>query len=90
MGRGHRSRLRLGEYLLGSDARSAAGRFGTGPNAAGTASEVVSLRWLSTLRARIGFAVRDRVLLYAIGGLAVGGINTQASVAAFSPVAAFA
>jgi outer membrane immunogenic protein len=45
-----------------------------------TANEQVSLRWLSTIRARGGIALQDRVLLYATGGLAVGGVNSQGSV----------
>jgi outer membrane immunogenic protein len=49
------------------------------------ASEQVSLRWLSTFRARAGIAVRDRLLLYVTGGVAVGGINTQGSVTMSSP-----
>ena len=52
----------------------------TGIGSVGTANEQVSLRWLSTIRARVGFAIEDRVLLYATGGLAVGGVNSQGSV----------
>jgi outer membrane immunogenic protein len=52
----------------------------TGIDTTTTANEQVSLRWLSTIRARAGIAVQDRVLLYATGGLAVGGVNSQGSV----------
>jgi outer membrane immunogenic protein len=51
----------------------------------GTASEQVALRWLSTIRGRVGFLVQDRLLLYVTGGLAVGDVHSQGSVNAFSP-----
>jgi outer membrane immunogenic protein len=53
----------------------------------GTANEQVSLRWLSTVRGRLGFAVQDRLLLFATGGLAVGGASTQGSVGVGLPPA---
>jgi outer membrane immunogenic protein len=55
----------------------------TGINTVGTATEQVSLRWLSTLRARGGILLSDRLLLFATGGLALGGINSQGSVNLF-------
>jgi outer membrane immunogenic protein len=49
---------------------------------AGTASEQVSLRWLSTIRARAGLPVlADRGLLFVTGGLAMGGVSSSGSVA---------
>jgi outer membrane immunogenic protein len=54
-----------------------------GPNALGTASEQINLQWLSTIRARGGLLVSDRLLLFATGGLALGGINSQGSVNIF-------
>jgi outer membrane immunogenic protein len=70
--------------------------FGIGPGSGtssidntGTANEQVSLRWLSTIRGRAGFAVQDRILLYATAGVAIGGINTQGSVTTSSPFPLF-
>jgi outer membrane immunogenic protein len=69
--------------------------FGTGPGGGtsidntGTANEQVSLRWLATFRARAGFAVQDRLLLFVTGGVAVGGVNTQGSVTTSSPFPGF-
>jgi outer membrane immunogenic protein len=84
-------------HISGSDTRSAFGQFGTGTggvytsiNNTGTANEQVSLRWLSTIRARAGFAVQDRILLYATAGLAVGDVATQGSVTTSSPFPGFA
>lgn len=53
-------------------------------NGSATASEQVSLRWLSTVRGRVGFAAQDRLLLFVTGGLAVGQVNSQGSVNALS------
>jgi outer membrane immunogenic protein len=50
-----------------------------------TATEQVSERWLSTIRARVGFTVADRLLLFATGGLAVGSVSTTGSVVAGIP-----
>jgi outer membrane immunogenic protein len=48
---------------------------------AGTASEEVSLRWLSTIRARAGLPVlADRGLLFATGGLALGRVSSSGSL----------
>jgi outer membrane immunogenic protein len=61
-------------------------QFGLGPNMGsfpantGAANEQVALQWFSTVRARVGIAVQDRVLLYATGGLAMGKVNSQGSV----------
>jgi outer membrane immunogenic protein len=69
--------------------------FQTGPgvftsiNNTGTANEQISLRWLSTVRARAGVTVQERILLFATAGLAVGGVNTQGSVTTSSPFAFF-
>lgn len=47
---------------------------------AATAAEEVSLRWLSTVRGRVGFAVQDRLLVFATGGLAGGSVDSNGSV----------
>lgn len=49
-------------------------------NPTGTASESTQLNWLSTIRGRIGLIVQDRLLLFATGGLALGGVSSQGSV----------
>jgi outer membrane immunogenic protein len=49
-------------------------------NPTGTASESTQLNWLSTIRGRIGLIIRDRLLLFATGGLALGGVSSQGSV----------
>jgi outer membrane immunogenic protein len=50
-------------------------------NIVASASERVSLRWLSTVRARVGLPVTaDRGLLYLTGGLALGGVSSSGSV----------
>lgn len=38
------------------------------------------VKWLSTVRGRLGFTPVDRLLVYATGGLAVGDVNAQASL----------
>jgi outer membrane immunogenic protein len=48
---------------------------------AAQANEQVSLNWLSTIRARAGFAVTERLALFATGGLAIGGIHDSGAVA---------
>jgi outer membrane immunogenic protein len=50
------------------------------------ASEHSQLDWLSTIRGRIGLAVQDRLLLFATGGLSIGGVSTQGSVTIGNPV----
>jgi outer membrane immunogenic protein len=73
-----------------NSANSGAKQFEIGPLAfsgvgvLGTAVESTTLQWLSTIRARGGLLVSDRLLLFATGGLAVGGINSQGSVNIFS------
>jgi outer membrane immunogenic protein len=62
-----------GQFQIGPGVFSGAG-------VAAAASEQVSLRWLSTIRARGGVLVSDRLLVFATGGLALGGINSQGSV----------
>jgi outer membrane immunogenic protein len=56
------------------------------PNGAGVTNgntnEQVSLQWLATVRGRVGFAVQDRLLLFATGGLALGEVKTQGLVSA--------
>lgn len=52
----------------------------SGTNALGTATEQNTLQWFSTVRARGGVLVSDRLLVFATGGLALGGINSQGSV----------
>jgi outer membrane immunogenic protein len=50
-------------------------------NVVGTANEQVSLRWLSTIRARAGIPLfADRALLFLTGGLAMGGFSSSGSV----------
>jgi outer membrane immunogenic protein len=60
-------------YYTGPEAITANGGFGA------SAQEQVSLRWLSTVRGRLGIAVQDHLLLFATGGLAVA----QGSTAGF-------
>jgi outer membrane immunogenic protein len=73
-----------------TSANSGAKQFGiglgtySGVTTPGTASEQVSLRWLSTIRARGGVLVSDRLLVFATGGLALGGIDSQGSVDIYS------
>jgi outer membrane immunogenic protein len=55
----------------------------------GTASEQASVRWLSTVRARSGFAIQQNLLLYGTGGLAIGGVTTQGSITTSSPFPGF-
>jgi outer membrane immunogenic protein len=51
------------------------------PSQGGTANEQVSLRWLSTIRARAGLPVMaDRGLLYLTGGLVLGGVSSSGFV----------
>lgn len=45
-----------------------------------SAHERVSLNWLSTVRGRVGFAVQDRLLLFATGGLALGRVDADGYV----------
>src|SRR5205085_386043 len=47
-----------------------------------TGSQTTKLRWLTTVRARLGYAW-DRSLLYVTGGLAGGGVKSSVSVAQF-------
>ncbi len=51
----------------------------------GTASESTQLNWLSTIRGRVGLTVNDRLLLFATGGLAIGGVTSQGSVNVANP-----
>ncbi len=67
-------------YFIGSS-----GAITANPLFIANATERVALRWLSTVRGRLGFAVQDRLLLFATGGLAVGGANTSGSVDVFIP-----
>lgn len=77
-----------------SSAASSLGGFQIGPalssnGASGTMNEQVSLRWLSTLRARAGLRVlADRGLLFVTGGLAVGSVSSSGSANVF-PTFAF-
>jgi outer membrane immunogenic protein len=57
----------------------------TGLDTTGTANEQASVHWLSTIRARGGFALQQNLLLYGTGGLAIGGITTQGSVNILTP-----
>lgn len=47
-----------------------------------TTSATRDLNYLGTLRGRIGFTPFDRMMLFATGGLAYGGVNTSGSVVA--------
>jgi outer membrane immunogenic protein len=60
----------------------------SGVNALGTANEQINLQWLSTIRARGGLLVADHLLLFATGGLALGGINSQGSVNVYNNLVA--
>jgi outer membrane immunogenic protein len=46
-----------------------------------TATERTEFNWLNTIRGRLGFALQDRLLLFATGGLAVGEVHSEGSVA---------
>lgn len=63
--------------------------FYTSTNDTGTANERASVRWLSTVRARGGFALQQNLLLYGTGGFAFGGVSTQGSVTTSSPFPGF-
>jgi outer membrane immunogenic protein len=54
------------------------------PGAAVPASLDQKIDWFGTVRARAGVLVDPRVLLYATGGLAYGGVNTSETIAASS------
>jgi outer membrane immunogenic protein len=78
--------------LHASGSAATVGPAGTYNNGAGnqvyltppTAAEQVSVRWLSTIRARAGLPVlADRGLLFVTGGLAVGGVSSSGSVNLF-------
>jgi outer membrane immunogenic protein len=78
-------------HIAGSQTNSATGfasigvspsLFIGGPSVTATASEATELNWLSTLRARFGFTVLDRLLLFASGGLALGEVRSEGSVTA--------
>jgi outer membrane immunogenic protein len=43
-------------------------------------NEQITQQWLSTIRGRIGYAVQDRLLVFATGGLAVGQVRSQGTV----------
>ncbi len=46
---------------------------------ASTATITNSLDYLATVRGRLGYALVDRMLVYATGGLAIGGVHTNIS-----------
>ena len=48
-----------------------------------------SLKWLATGRARLGFTVADRLLLFTTGGIAFGQVTNQMSIFASNPAANF-
>ncbi len=79
-----------GGRISGSQTNSVTnGTFGVGPGPVlavgnGVASEQSQIDWLSTIRGRIGFAVQDRLLLFATGGLALARASTQGSVTVFN------
>jgi outer membrane immunogenic protein len=70
-----------GQFQIG---QTGLGPVYSGVGTLGTAQEQDSLRWLSTIRARGGVLVSDRLLVFATGGLALGGINSQGSVDIYS------
>jgi outer membrane immunogenic protein len=63
----------LGSYMPGKASI-------TLPDFVGTGNEQVSLNWLSTVRAQAGFAIQDRLLLFATGGIATADVRGQGSV----------
>ena len=80
------------DALHASGSAATVGPAGTYNNGAGnqvyltppTAAEQVSVRWLSTIRARAGLPVlADRGLLFVTGGLAIGGVSSSGSVNLF-------
>ena len=69
--------------------QSSVNGFYTSDTNTGTANEQVSINWLSTVRARGGFAIQQNLLLYGTGGLAIGGVKTQGSITTSSPFPGF-
>lgn len=68
-----------GSFVLGAEGDIAwSGLSGSTICSAGPATCAGSVDWLGTLRARAGVAV-DPFLIYATGGLAVGGLNASVS-----------
>jgi outer membrane immunogenic protein len=57
----------------------------TPANSTGTAVEQVALRWLGTVRGRVGLAAQDRLLLFVTGGAAIGEVSSQGSVNVLNP-----
>jgi len=53
------------------------------PGPAVPATLTQQIDWFGTVRARGGFLVTPRVLLYATGGLAYGGVNTSETIGGF-------
>lgn len=61
--------------ISGLSGRRSVGAFADGRNGAKTFSNQIT--WLSTIRGRAGFVVGNSTLLYATGGLAVGGVKNS-------------
>jgi len=78
------ARISGSRTTIGPDTLLGPGFYAIGPVAGGSgtgvANEQVSLQWLSTVRARLGFTVEDRLLFFATAGLALAGVNSQGSV----------
>jgi hemoglobin/transferrin/lactoferrin receptor protein len=78
-------------HIAGSQINSVGGTFGsaitvtpTGLTFIGSrtapATENSEINWLSSIRGRVGFAVLDRLLLFATGGLAISEARSDGSV----------
>ena len=50
----------------------------------GAVTAELSLNWLASLRARLGYAVSDSILLYATGGVAWGEVEASLSIPGFT------
>lgn len=50
-----------------------------------TLTQTQEVQWLATTRARVGFAPNDQYMVYATGGLAVGGVMTSTNLTFLPP-----
>jgi opacity protein-like surface antigen len=81
---------RFGDVVIGPEADISFGRISGASTLAGkdasdsgtfTSTQTVSLDWLSTLRARVGYVPVPQVLTYVTGGLALGDVETSSTLA---------
>jgi opacity protein-like surface antigen len=77
----------IGALVIGFEQDVILGTPTVATSASGTASgfpytltQQQTINWLATMRARVGFAPNDQFLLYATGGLAVGGVTTGSTL----------